>query len=100
VEPIEFYSRTDARSSDWVDRPAEPGFAPLPRTGSLEFPFTEVEGWDGQHLHYFTHTELAWLLGEVGITPTQTLVFGKFPAIKRLAPRYLSGSVDIVGCKV
>jgi SAM-dependent methyltransferase len=228
VEPLEFYSRTDARSSDWVDRAAEPGFAPLrvlidaarphlnlggraldigcqgghqlalladdfdelvgidivayetmwpefprlqfmthdvdrapvpfpdghfrtiiatnifehvfdvfglarevsrllepggtclisvpnvsawrsiasvmrgrvPRTGSLKFPFTEVEGWDGQHLHYFTHAELSWLLGEVGITPTETLVFGRFPAVKRLAPRYLSGSVDIVGCNV
>jgi SAM-dependent methyltransferase len=71
----------------------------VPRTGALEYPFTEDQGWDGQHLHYFTHDELSWLLRQVAIEPIETLMVGRLPALKRLAPRYLCGSADIIGRK-
>ena len=71
----------------------------VPRTGAQEYPFTDRQGWDGQHLHYFTHTELRWLLESAGLTLTATNVYGRLPALKRLAPRFLSGSVDLVAQK-
>jgi SAM-dependent methyltransferase len=72
----------------------------VPRTGALEYPFDDHQGWDGQHLHYFTHSELTWLLESVGLTPIATNVFGRLSFLKRLSPRFLSGSVDLVAQKV
>ena len=72
----------------------------VPRTGANEYPFEETQGWDGQHLHYFTHSELTWLLGRFDIIPIANLVLGRAATIKRLAPRYLCGGIVIVGCKV
>jgi SAM-dependent methyltransferase len=71
----------------------------VPRTGANEIPFTEKQGWDGQHLHYFTHRELEWLLGTVGIRDHRTLYVGRYPWLKRLCPRLLCGTVDTIGTK-
>lgn len=71
----------------------------VPRTGADEFPFQEVSGWDGQHLHYFTHAELAWLLKQVAIDPVAVSVYGRHTRVKKLAPRYLMSTVDIIGRK-
>lgn len=72
----------------------------VPRTGASEYPFNEVQGWDGQHLHYFTHSEMEWLLRHAGLMPIWTATYGRLPHLKRAAPRFLSGSVDIVARKV
>jgi SAM-dependent methyltransferase len=71
----------------------------VPRTGANEFPFNKKQGWDGQHLHYFTHRELEWLLASSGIEPTRTLYVGKYPALKRLCPHLLCTGIDIIGTK-
>jgi SAM-dependent methyltransferase len=71
----------------------------VPRTGAQEYPFDSSQGWDGQHLHYFTHSELRWLLEFAGLTPIATNVHGRLQPLKRIAPRLLSGSVDLVAQK-
>jgi SAM-dependent methyltransferase len=72
----------------------------VPRTGANEIPFSEKQGWDGQHLHYYTHREVAWLLNRNGIEITATLFPGKLPALKSLCPRLLSSSIVVVGTKL
>jgi SAM-dependent methyltransferase len=71
----------------------------VPRTGAIGYPFDESQGWDGQHLHYFTHSEVNWLLGRVDLSVVSTSVYGRLPWLKRAAPRFLSGSVDVVARK-
>ena len=71
----------------------------VPRTGANEVPFSVKQGWDGQHLHYFTHTEVGWLLDQNGIEVTATVFPGKLPAVKAMCPRLLSFGIEIVGTK-
>jgi ubiquinone/menaquinone biosynthesis C-methylase UbiE len=72
----------------------------VPRTGAIEYPFNVESGWDGQHLHQFTHSELRWLGDNFGLSTIATLATGRLPWMKRLLPRYLSSSVDLVLKKV
>jgi SAM-dependent methyltransferase len=69
----------------------------VPRTGANEVPFTEKQGWDGQHLHYFTHREVAWLFNRVGVQVTSVLRVGRYPRLKALCPRFLCSGVDVIG---
>ena len=71
----------------------------VPRTGADEVPFTEKQGWDGQHLHYFTHREVDWLLNRVGIQVTTTLRVGRYPKLKGLCPQFLCYGVEVIGTR-
>ena len=68
----------------------------VPITGGNQYPFTDEQGWDGQHLHYFTPRDLTLLLESEGFEVTHTLVIGKLPRIKRLWLSGLSSSIDLV----
>jgi SAM-dependent methyltransferase len=68
----------------------------VPRTGAKEVPFNEEDGWDGQHLHYFTEREVKWLFERLGLRVIASLLPGKLAWIKRFSPRFLSGSVTLV----
>ena len=71
----------------------------VPRTGANELLFSEKQGWDGQHLHYFTHREVAWLLNRVGIQVTSILRAGRYPKLKALCPQFLCSGVDVIGTR-
>jgi len=71
----------------------------VPRTGANEFPFSEKQGWDGQHLHYYTHREVAWLLNRNGIEISATVFAGKLPMLKAICPRLLSSGIEVIGTK-
>jgi len=71
----------------------------VPVTGGNQYPFTDEQGWDGQHLHYFTPSALTHLLAEEGLEVTDTLVIGKLPRLKRLWLAGLSSSIDVVAVR-
>ena len=68
----------------------------VPRTGAQLYPFSEVEGWDGQHLHYFTVSELTWLLNSVGFQVVEIFSRGRFPALRKIYPPLLCSSICMV----
>ena len=74
----------------------EIGRGRVPRTGATEFPFDEKQGWDGQHLHYFTHRELGWLLGRSGLEVGRNLYVGKLPWLKSLCPPLLCDGIGLI----
>jgi SAM-dependent methyltransferase len=68
----------------------------VPRTGASEYPFSESQGWDGQHLHYFTSTELSWLLGHAGLELRRRVSVGRWLGLKRLRPGLLDSSISVI----
>ena len=65
----------------------------VPRTGAQLYPFSEAEGWDGQHLHYFTVSELTWLLNSVGFQVEEIFSRGRFPTLRKIHPPLLCSSI-------
>jgi SAM-dependent methyltransferase len=72
----------------------------VPVTGGDQYPFTPEQGWDGQHLHYFTPSAISSLLSSHDLKIAETLVIGRFPKIKRVWLSGLSSSIDIVAVRV
>ena len=72
----------------------------VPRTGAQVFPFNEKEGWDGQHLHFFTRKELMMLLEGVGIHSVGTVHPGRLSWLKRAFPSLLDSGIAIIGEKL
>ena len=68
----------------------------VPRTGAQIYPFSEAEGWDGQHLHYFTVSELTWLLNHAGFRVEEIFSRGRFPALRKIYPPLLCSSICMV----
>ncbi len=68
----------------------------VPRTGAQLYPFSEQEGWDGQHLHYFTVSELCWLLNNFGFEIRETFSRGRFPKLRKVYPSLLFSSIAVV----
>ena len=71
----------------------------VPRTGANEIPFSEQQGWDGQHLHYFTRREVVWLLNKYNINVDKTLNVGKWQMLKTVLPRLLCSGIVVIGTK-
>ena len=65
----------------------------VPRTGAVKVPFEKTQGWDGQHLHYFTITEMKWLLAEYGMRFRRVVSGGRFPALRRIWPSALYSAI-------
>lgn len=72
----------------------------VPVTGGDQYPFTPDEGWDGQHLHYFTPSAVSGLLASHNLKISETLIIGRFPKIKRVWLSGLSSSIDVVAIRV
>lgn len=72
----------------------------VPVTGGDQYPFTPEQGWDGQHLHYFTPSAVSELLASHDLKIAETLIIGRFPKIKRVWLSGLSSSIDIVAIRV
>jgi SAM-dependent methyltransferase len=68
----------------------------VPRTAAQLFPFLAAQGWDGQHLHYFTVSELTWLLNSVGFQVEEIFSRGRFPALRKIYPPLLCSSICMV----
>jgi hypothetical protein len=71
----------------------------VPRTEAPNFPFEEKDGWDGQHLHFFTPKELKLLLHSFGIAPKAVCHVGRFQLLKRAFPTLLDSAIALVGTK-
>jgi SAM-dependent methyltransferase len=65
----------------------------VPRTGARLYPFSEAEGWDGQHLHYFTVSELTWLLNNAGFQVEEIFSRGRFSTLRNVYPSLLCSSI-------
>lgn len=65
----------------------------VPRTGSQDYPFNERQGWDGQHLHYFTLRETREIFDRYGLRLVTHTSRGKYPTLRRLAPSLLYSSL-------
>jgi len=68
----------------------------VPRTGAQKYPFSELEGWDGQHLHQFTIMELKWLLEHSGFQIKETFSRGSWQGIRNMSPTLLYASIVMV----
>jgi hypothetical protein len=60
------------------------------------YPFSELEGWDGQHLHQFTIVDLKGLLGTFGFRVKETFSRGGAQAIRKIHPSLLYASIVMV----
>ena len=61
----------------------------VPRTAEQIWPFEPKEGWDAQHLHLFTITELQILLGGYGFRRVRAVSRGRLGGLRRLWPSLL-----------
>jgi SAM-dependent methyltransferase len=68
----------------------------VPRTGAQKFPFERAEGWDGQHLHYFTVKDLKQLLTSQGFEVLKIRSGGRFQSVRRIWPSMLFSSLIVV----
>ena len=68
----------------------------VPRTGAKLYPFSELSGWDGQHLHHFTIKESRWLLEYSGFRVKQVFSRGRWQGIRRVCPTLLYASIVMV----
>lgn len=68
----------------------------VPRTGAQLHPFSEAEGWDGQHLHYFTISELSWLLKHFDFEPRDVFSRGRLAPWRKIHPSLLFSSIALV----
>ena len=68
----------------------------VPRTGAKLYPFSELEGWDGQHLHQFTIADLKGLLEHSGFRIRETFSRGNLQAIRKIRPSLLYASIVMV----
>jgi SAM-dependent methyltransferase len=71
----------------------------VPRTGASIYPFGEKDGWDGQHLHYFTPKELTFLMCLFNIRTTHSLHPGRLRWLKRILPSLLDSGICLIGEK-
>lgn len=67
----------------------------VPRTGAQDFPFLKSNGWDGQHLHYFTLKELGLTFRSCGLDLIAHASRGKCACVRRLWPSLLYGSLTL-----
>jgi len=67
----------------------------VPRTGAQKYPFARSDGWDGQHLHYFTLREITWLCHEFGLTVVKHASRGKHERLRSLCPSLLYASIAL-----
>ena len=65
----------------------------VPRTGAQDYPFNETQGWDGQHLHYFTLSEFVAASHRYDLQLISHNTRGRFPALRRIAPSLLYSSL-------
>lgn len=68
----------------------------VPRTGEHKFPFEESEGWDSQHLHYFTLAELISLCNQFNLGTIAHSTRGKYKRIRRIWPSLLYASNALI----
>ena len=71
----------------------------VPRTGKHNYPFVRRDGWDGQHLHYFTIKDLSWILREFSLDPIRWTSSGRAPRVRRLWPSLLFSSIAMTAKK-
>lgn len=69
----------------------------VPRTGAQKYPFTIEDGWDGCHLHYFTPSELEWLLSNCNITTLSMHSSGNFQKLRHLWKNILFADIVLLG---
>lgn len=68
----------------------------VPRTAEQRFPFDRREGWDSQHLHYFTLKEIILLCKEFNLIAINHISRGKYKRFRRICPSLLYSSLTIV----
>jgi hypothetical protein len=68
----------------------------VPRTGAKLYPFSEAEGWDVQHLHYFTISELTWLLKKNDFEVKKVFSRGRYQLLRQIFPSLLYASIGIL----
>jgi SAM-dependent methyltransferase len=68
----------------------------VPRTGANTKRFSETQGWDGQHLHYFTVQELSWLLTHAGLRVEHQCITGRLRPLKAVLPSLLCSDIVLV----
>jgi len=81
-------------------------FGQLPVTSSWFGPpaqlgaWRDTYGWDGGHLHYFTHALLKKTLAEAGLVVRRTTDAGaRFARLRELAPGLLCGNLFVVATR-
>lgn len=71
----------------------------VPRTAEQLYPFVETEGWDSQHLHNFTITDLKDCLEMVGLRVESIRSRGRFGVVRQLWPSLLYSSLIVQAVK-
>jgi SAM-dependent methyltransferase len=72
----------------------------VPRSGAPDYPFQRSQGWDGQHLHYFTLKDLTWLLKQASLQVTRFNTGGRFTKLRRALPSLLFGTLCMTAIKI
>ena len=67
-----------------------------PVTGGNVYPFSQEQGWDGQHLHYFTEKSLTNLFKIYNLEIKQHIILGSLKWLKNINSSFFSTSIDVV----
>jgi ubiquinone/menaquinone biosynthesis C-methylase UbiE len=70
----------------------------LPCTSNVDKRDNRTE-WDGQHLHYFTHTTLNELLKQYHLEPKRTVCSGKLARFRAFYPALLGSDLIVIAQK-
>jgi SAM-dependent methyltransferase len=68
----------------------------VPRTGAQRYPFDSTDGWDGQHLHYFTLKDLIDLCCSQGMSVIRISTQGRWKWLRRIYPSLLYASLTVI----
>ena len=72
----------------------------VPRTGAQSYPFSEKDGWDGCHLHYFTINEMKNILQTNGIETLIVNSSGRWSLIRKIWKNLLYADIVLLGKKI